>query len=84
MTLVSTKPTTACRVIDARTTICPSELIEAANGIQSIAIGEIFEIWCNDPDAKMRMVTGCTNAGYKFIGFLPDDGYERLFIRRLK
>ncbi len=84
MILVSTKPTTACRVIDARNTICTCVLIEAQNGIQSIAIGEILEVWCDDADAKMRMVTGCTNAGYKLIGFLPGDGYERFFIRRMK
>jgi TusA-related sulfurtransferase len=84
MAMVSTKPTTACRVIDARTTICPKDLFEAPKGIQSIAIGEILEIWCNDPGAKMRMVTRCTNAGYKLIGFLPGDGYERFFIRRMK
>ena len=71
MILVSRKPTNACLVIDARNTSCPGVLIEAQNGIQSIAIGGILEIWCDDADAKMRMVTGCTNAGYKLIGFLP-------------
>jgi len=84
MTLVSTKPITTCRVIDARATICPGDLIEALGGNQYIAIGEVLEIWCDDPGAKMRMITGCVNAGYRLIGFLPDDGYERLFIRRLK
>ncbi len=70
--------------VDARAMSCPGPLLEAKKGIASVKVGEVLEIWSGDANTKDDMPRWCGKVGHEFMGVLPGEGYERLFIRRMK
>jgi tRNA 2-thiouridine synthesizing protein A len=74
----------AAKVVDARAMSCPGPLLEAKKGIATVKIGEVLEIWSGDSNTKSDMPRWCEKVGHEFLGVLSGEGYERLFIRRMK
>jgi tRNA 2-thiouridine synthesizing protein A len=74
----------AARVVDTRAMSCPGPLLETLKCIATVEVGEVLEIWSCDTSTKVDMPRWCGNAGHEFLDALQGDGYERLFIRRLK
>lgn len=72
------------KVIDARAMSCPGPLLEAKKSIAAVKVGEVLEIWSGDAGTKNDMPRWCEKVGHGFLGTLPGEGYERLFIRRAK
>jgi tRNA 2-thiouridine synthesizing protein A len=75
---------TAAKIVDARAMSCPGPLLEAKKAIGSVKVGEILEIWSGDANTKDDMPRWCQKVGHEFMGYLPGEGYERLFIMRKK
>jgi TusA-related sulfurtransferase len=75
---------TAAKVVDARGSACPGPLLEAKKGIGGVSVGSILEIWSSDPVTKTDIGAWSTKVGHEFLGFLPGEGYERVFVRRKK
>lgn len=75
---------TAAKTVDARAMSCPGPLLEAKKSIGSVQIGEVLEIWAGDPKTKNDMPRWCKKVGHEYLGDLVADGYERLFLKRLK
>jgi tRNA 2-thiouridine synthesizing protein A len=74
----------AAKVVDARGSACPGPLLEAKKGIGTIKVGEVLEIWSGDPNTKVDVPRWAAKVGHEFIGVIPADGYDRIFIKRLK
>jgi len=74
----------AAKVVDARAMSCPGPLLEAKKSIATVKVGEILEIWSGDSNTKNDMPRWCEKVGHEFVGMLPAEGYERLFIKRAK
>jgi tRNA 2-thiouridine synthesizing protein A len=70
--------------VDARAMSCPGPLLEAKKGIATVKVGEVLEIWSGDVNTKTDMPRWCEKVGHAFLGTLPGDGHERLFVRRMK
>lgn len=75
---------TASKVVDARAMSCPGPLLEAKKSISVVKVGEVLEIWSGDANTKNDMPRWCDKVGHEYMGSLPGEGYERLFIRRKK
>lgn len=75
---------TAAKTVDARAMACPGPLLEAKKSIGSVQVGEVLEIWAGDPNTKNDMPRWCKKVGHEYLGDLVADGYERLFIKRMK
>ncbi|MBT3323231.1 MAG: sulfurtransferase TusA family protein [Anaerolineae bacterium] len=75
---------TAAKTVDARAMSCPGPLLEAKKSIGSVQIGEVLEIWAGDAQTKNDMPRWCKKVGHEYLGDLVADGYERLFLKRLK
>ena len=84
MTTEELNTLTAEKVVDARAMSCPGPLLEAKKSIGMVKVGEILEIWSGDAGTKNDMPRWCAKVGHDFLGVLPAEGYERLFIRRKK
>lgn len=74
----------SAKVVDARAMSCPGPLLEAKKSIGAVKVGEVLEIWSGDANTKNDMPRWCEKVGHEFLGALPGEGYERLFIRRAK
>ena len=75
---------TASKVVDARSMSCPGPLLEAKKGIATVKVNEVLEIWSGDAGTKNDMPKWCEKVGHEFLGVLPGEGYDRLFILRKK
>ena len=84
MTTVELSAIQAAKVVDARAMSCPGPLLEAKKSIGLVKVGDVLEIWSGDPGTKNDMPRWCEKVGHEYLGELPGDGYERLFIRRKK
>ncbi len=74
----------AAKVVDARGSACPGPLLEAKKGIGDIPVGEVLEIWSGDPNTKNDIPRWAAKVGHEFLGVLEAEGYDRLFLRRMK
>ena len=72
------------KVVDARGSACPGPLLEAKKGMATVAVGQVIEIWSSDPVTKSDIGAWSTKVGHTFLGYLPGDGYERVFVMRQK
>ena len=72
------------KVVDARGSACPGPLLEAKKGMGAVSIGTVLEIWSSDPITKTDIGAWAAKVGHAFLGYAPADGYDRVFVRRLK
>ncbi len=72
------------KVVDARGSACPGPLLEAKKGIGAVSIGAILEIWSSDPVTKTDIGAWSGKVGHEFLGYATADGYDRVFVKRLK
>jgi tRNA 2-thiouridine synthesizing protein A len=84
MTIEELNTISATKVVDARAMSCPGPLLEAKKSIAAVRVGEVLEVWSGDANTKNDMPRWCEKVGHEFLGVLPAEGYERLFIRRKK
>jgi tRNA 2-thiouridine synthesizing protein A len=84
MTMFDLSVIQAAKVVDARAMSCPGPLLEAKKSIGQVRVGEVLEIWSGDTNTKVDMPRWCEKVGHEYLGDLPAEGYERLFIRRKK
>lgn len=71
-------------VVDARGSACPGPLLEAKKAIAKVKVGEILEILSNDPGTKNDIPVWAKKVGHEYLGHLPADGYDRVFVVRKK
>ena len=74
----------AAKVVDARGSACPGPLLEAKKGIGTVKVGEILEIWSGDSRTREDVPKWAQKVGQEFLGSITADGYDRIFIKRLK
>jgi tRNA 2-thiouridine synthesizing protein A len=74
----------AVKVVDARGSACPGPLLEAKKGIGAIMVGEVLEIWSGDPNTKNDVPKWAQKVGHEYVGYIAVDGYDRIFVKRLK
>lgn len=84
MTTVDLNTLKAAKIVDARAMSCPGPLLEAKKSIGGVKVGEVLEIWSGDAGTKNDMPRWCQKVGHEFLGVIPAEGYERLFILRKK
>jgi len=58
---------------------------ERVNLLMSIpGVGEVLEVWSGDPNTKNDIPRWAAKVGHEYLGVLEADGYDRLFLRRMK
>ncbi len=84
MTTADLSAIKAAKVVDARGTACPGPLLEAKKAIGTVRVGEVLEIWSGDPNTKVDIPRWAAKVGHEFVGAVAADGYDRIFVKRLK
>lgn len=74
----------SAKIVDARGSACPGPLLEAKKGMGMVQIGQVIEVWSSDPATKDDMSAWSAKVGHQFLGSLPAEGYERVFVQRGK
>jgi TusA-related sulfurtransferase len=84
MTDVDLASLQAAKVVDARAMACPGPLLEAKKSIGAVKVGDVLEIWSGDANTRNDIPRWCEKVGQSYLGCLTAEGYDRLFLRRLK
>ena len=84
MTTLNLTTIQAAKTVDARSSACPGPLLEAKKGIGMVKVGEVLEIWSGDPHTKEDIPRWAQKVGHEYLGYVTADGYDRIFIKRLK
>ena len=71
-------------VVDCRGSACPGPLMEAKKAIGKVKVGEVLEVLSNDPGTKNDIPLWAQKVGHEYLGFMPADGYDRIFVTRKK
>jgi tRNA 2-thiouridine synthesizing protein A len=74
----------SAKVVDARGSACPGPLLEAKKAMNTVQLGQTIEIWSSDPGTKNDISAWSGKVGHTFLGTLPGEGYERVFVVRQK
>ncbi len=74
----------AAKTVDARGMACPGPLLEAKKSIGTVAVGETIEILSGDASTKADLPRWAAKVGHEFLGAVPGEGFDRLFITRGK
>ena len=72
------------KTVDARGMACPGPLLEAKKSIGTVAVGETIEILSGDASTKADLPRWAAKVGHEFLGSIPGEGFDRLFITRKK
>jgi tRNA 2-thiouridine synthesizing protein A len=75
---------TAAKVVDARGAACPGPLLEAKKAMGAVAVGDLLELWSTDSQTKNDVAAWSGKVGHEFLGVAEAQGYDRVFVRRLK
>lgn len=70
--------------VDARGSACPGPLLEAKRGIGKVKVGEIIEILSGDAGTRKDIPAWAGKVGHEFLGVVPAEGYDKLYVRRKK
>jgi TusA-related sulfurtransferase len=71
-------------VVDTRGSRCPLPLLDVRREIVHVGIGNVLELWSSDEQCRKDVRAWAGKVGHEFLGFVPDVGYDRIFVRRLK
>ena len=74
----------SANAVDARGSACPGPLLEAKKAIARVKVGEVLEVLSSDPGTKQDIPLWAQKVGHEFLGSLPADGYDRIFVVRKK
>jgi len=58
--------------------------MEAKKAIGKVKVGEVLEVLSNDPGTKGDLPLWAQKVGHEYLGFLPADGFDRIFVIRRK
>ncbi len=74
----------AAKTVDARGSACPGPLLEAKKAIGAVPVGQTIEVWSGDASTKNDLPKWAAKVGHEFLGAVPAEGYDRIFITRKK
>jgi tRNA 2-thiouridine synthesizing protein A len=63
---------------------CPEPLFQTRESIDSIEVGEVLEVFADDPAAEEDLTRFAKRAGHEVVELQNDGDQLRILIRRLK
>jgi tRNA 2-thiouridine synthesizing protein A len=72
------------RQIDARGMPCPGPLMSLLGAIRQGQVGEVIEVLSSNDGSKADIPAWIAKAGHELIDMIPDDGYARFIVRKIR
>ncbi len=71
-------------VHDVTGTYCPIPVVETAEQIRRMEIGQVLELVADDPGVVEDIPAWCRSTGQEFLGMYEEDGEFHLFVKKVK
>lgn len=68
--------------VDARGLVCPMPTIRLGQAIRKVEVGQLVEVWTDDPGSKENMAAWCKNTGHELVDQSADDTTFKYTVRR--
>ncbi len=75
---------TPVQTLDCLGLYCPEPLFQTREAVDSVAIGEVLEVFADDPAAEEDLTRFAKRAGHEVVGVEHEGDQLRILIRRLK
>lgn len=72
------------RQVDARGLVCPMPTIKLGQAIRKVEIGELVQVWTDDPGSKENMAAWCKNTRHELVDDGFEDGTFKYTVRRVR
>lgn len=79
-----TDDVTPAQTLDCVGLYCPEPLFQTRESIDAIEVGEVLEVYADDPAAQEDLTRFAKRAGHEVVAVDNDDGLLHILIRRLK
>lgn len=79
-----TDDTTPAQTLDCVGLYCPEPLFQTRENMDAIAVGEVLEIFADDPAAEEDLTRYAKRAGHELVALEKNGDQLRILIRRLK
>jgi len=63
---------------------CPMPIVQTAERIRSLNVGDILEVLADDQGIEKDMAAWCQTTGNEFLGSEQQDGEYRVYVRRAR
>ncbi|HEV7196742.1 MAG TPA: sulfurtransferase TusA family protein [Pedococcus sp.] len=70
--------------IDARGMACPGPLMNLIGAIRQGQVGQVIEVLSSDEGSKTDIPAWVTKAKHEMVEVVPEDGYARFVIRKVR
>lgn len=68
--------------VDARGLVCPMPTIRLGQAIRKVEIGELVQVWTDDPGSEQNMAAWCKNTGHELVEHSVEDATYKYKVRR--
>jgi TusA-related sulfurtransferase len=75
---------TPAQTLDCLGLYCPEPLFQTREAVDSIELGEVLEVFADDPAAEEDLTRFAKRAGHEVVVVEHDGDQLRILIRRLK
>jgi tRNA 2-thiouridine synthesizing protein A len=82
MTHVEEPDAGIARVVDARGLACPRPVIDLAAAVDEVDVGDVVELWADDPAARVDVPVWCRMRRQQLTAVDDVDGALRFHVRR--
>jgi tRNA 2-thiouridine synthesizing protein A len=70
--------------VDARGLVCPMPTIRLGQAIRKVEIGQLVQVWTDDPGSKENMAAWCKNTGHELVDNSTHDSTFKYTVRRCR
>ena len=75
---------TPAQTLDCLGLYCPEPLFQTREAVDSVAVGEVLEVFADDPAAEEDLTRFARRAGHEVVSVDHDGDQLHILIRRLK
>ena len=68
--------------VDVRGQVCPMPTIRLGQAIRRVELGNVVEVWTDDPGSKANMAAWSKNTGHEMIASEFENGFFKYRFRR--
>ncbi len=61
---------------------CPLPIVQTAERIKNLQVGEVLEVLSDDRGIEQDMPAWCQATGHEFLGIEDDDGEYHVYVKR--
>ena len=76
--------TSPAQTLDCVGLYCPEPLFQTREAIDAIELGEVLEVYADDPAAEEDLTRFAKRAGHEVVNIEHDGDQLHIYIRRLK